>query len=49
MERLKPFDLRGPLAAWNLGLALFSFVGFLRTAPHLVHYVATRGVYESVR
>ena len=42
-------SLRGPLRAWNLGLAIFSAVGFLRTAPHLAHTIATQGLYVSVR
>jgi len=42
-------SLRGPLRAWNLGLAVFSAVGFLRTAPHLAHTIATQGLYVSVR
>jgi hypothetical protein len=42
-------SLRGPLRAWNLGLALFSAVGFLRITPHLVHTIATQGMYASVR
>ena len=43
-----PFSLRGPLRAWNLGLALFSAVGFLRTAPHLIWRAATFGFEASV-
>ena len=42
-------SLRGPLRAWNLGLAVFSAIGFLRTAPHLAHTIATQGLYVSVR
>ena len=31
-----PFDLIGPLAAWNAFLSLFSFIGMFRTVPFLV-------------
>jgi hypothetical protein len=30
-------------------LSVFSLVGFLRTAPHLLYYLFSRGFYESVR
>ncbi|KAK6054360.1 GNS1/SUR4 family protein [Cooperia oncophora] len=33
MEGRKPFGLEKPLFAWNLGLAIFSLVGFLRMTP----------------
>jgi elongation of very long chain fatty acids protein 6 len=33
----QPWDWRRTMAAWNLGLALFSLTGFLRTAPQLYH------------
>lgn len=49
MASRKPFALTAPLIAWNCVLAVFSTVGFLRTAPHLLHTLATRGAYESVR
>jgi hypothetical protein len=49
MASRKPFALTGPLIAWNCLLAAFSAAGFVRTAPHLLHTLATRGVYESVR
>ena len=45
---MKPFGLKGPLAVWNLLLALFSFVGFLRTAPHLINFLSRNGFYASV-
>ncbi|CAB9510421.1 of very long chain fatty acids protein 6 [Seminavis robusta] len=32
-----PLNWRKALAAWNLGLAIFSFAGFTRTAPQLAH------------
>jgi len=30
------FNLKGPLAAWNLFLAIYSFFGAVRTVPHLL-------------
>ncbi len=37
MANRKAFDLRNPLAAWNLLLSLFSAWGALRTVPHLIY------------
>lgn len=34
------FDLKNALAAWNLFLALFSIIGFCRTAPYLIYWMA---------
>ncbi|TMW63085.1 hypothetical protein Poli38472_005703 [Pythium oligandrum] len=48
MENRKPFDLRIPLALWNLALAVFSFMGSVRTAPFLLNTLYRRGVYNSV-
>ena len=36
MKDKKPFDLLGPLAAWNAALSLFSFIGMFRTVPFLI-------------
>jgi hypothetical protein len=33
--------LRKPMAAWNFTLAAFSAIGLLRTAPHLLHMLAS--------
>lgn len=41
MRNLKPFDLRTPLALWNLGLSVFSTYGMLRTAPHMIYRIST--------
>lgn len=48
MENRERFVLKKPLAAWNLALAIFSAIGFLRTAPHLLYYLVTEGFYSSV-
>jgi len=37
MKDRKKFDWKYPLALWNAGLSLFSFMGVLRTVPHLLH------------
>lgn len=41
MKDRKPFDLRYPLAAWNLFLSVFSAWGMIKTVPHLLFLVAT--------
>ncbi|CAN0127944.1 unnamed protein product [Heterosigma akashiwo] len=43
MKRREPLGLQGPLALWNLGLALFSAAGALRTAPHLLWMLRVGG------
>lgn len=40
--------LRGALRAWNLMLSIFSIIGFLRTAPHLLYYTWQKGFYASI-
>jgi elongation of very long chain fatty acids protein 6 len=37
MVKRDRFDLRYPLAYWNLFLSVFSFCGMIRTVPHLLH------------
>lgn len=37
------FKLRGPFAAWNLILAIFSMIGTTRTLPHLMRALHTEG------
>jgi len=48
MRHCQPFDLKKPLAAWNLFLAVFSFIGFLRTAPALFTMLNTYGFSYSL-
>lgn len=48
MRHLQPFDLKKPLAAWNLFLAVFSFIGTLRTAPALFTMLNTHGFNYSL-
>jgi hypothetical protein len=49
MKNRAPFKLRSPLLLWNICLATFSLIGFLRTAPHLLYFLFDRGFYSSVR
>lgn len=39
MKNRPAFDLKAPLAAWNLLLAAFSFMGVIRTAPYLFYWL----------
>lgn len=48
MAPRKRKELRYPLAAWNTTLAIFSFVGFLRTSPEFVHVLTQYGFHHSV-
>jgi hypothetical protein len=40
MKNRKPFDLKAPLAIWNLILSVFSIIGTIRLIPHLVYGLA---------
>jgi hypothetical protein len=44
MAKRQPFQLKGPLTAWNLFLAIFSAFGALRTVPHLCLLLYRHGV-----
>ena len=48
MKDRKPFQMKTALALWNLALSLFSFCGMVRTAPHLLHTIATKPFRDSV-
>lgn len=48
MRDRKPFDLKGPLALWNLGLAVFSFMGAMRTVPQLLNNLYQNDFYYSI-
>jgi len=48
MSKRDAFDLKGPLAAWNLFLAVFSLYGCLRTVPHLLHFLVSKSFEETV-
>jgi elongation of very long chain fatty acids protein 6 len=49
MKDRKPFKLKGLLGAWNIALATFSFLAFVRTLPeHLVVLMQPNGFHHSV-
>jgi len=48
MKHREPFGLQRSLAAWNLFLSVFSFIGAIRTAPFLLNSIVHRGFYHSV-
>jgi hypothetical protein len=45
---MKPFDLKWPLAGWNLFLSVFSLMGMSRMVPHVMTRVYAHGYYDSV-
>jgi hypothetical protein len=45
MKNRERFDLRYPLAYWNLLLAVFSAYGMIRTVPHML-YILTHNTFE---
>lgn len=48
LRNKEPFGLKGALAFWNLLLAVFSFMGVVRTAPTLLYRLYSNGVYDCV-
>jgi hypothetical protein len=48
MKSRQRFDLRFPLAYWNLFLSVFSFIGMIRTVPHLVHNVSYMSFEDTI-
>lgn len=48
MANRQPFDLKWPLAYWNLFLSTFSFIGMARTVPHLLHMLTTMQFKDTV-
>lgn len=44
MSKREAFELKGPLIAWNLLLAVFSFIGACRTLPEVIGLVAENGL-----
>lgn len=48
MKTREKFELRRPLQLWNLMLCLFSFMGAIRTMPHLVLTIYKHGLYYSI-
>ena len=48
MRSREPFNLRYPLALWNAGLSLFSFIGMCKTVPHLLGFLLTHTYEETI-
>jgi hypothetical protein len=48
MTYRKPFDLRVPLAYWNLLLSMFSFAGMFRTIPVLIHNLHSMSLVDNL-
>lgn len=49
MRNRQPFQLRKALTCWNILLASFSIMGFLRTAPELFHVLKSeQGFHKSI-
>lgn len=49
MKNREPFRFKGPLVLWNVCLAVFSIIAFVRTVPELVYLMRkTEGFHESV-
>ena len=42
------FSLYNEMIVWNSLLSIFSLIGFLRTAPHLINNLVHRGFFETV-
>eukprot|EP00090_Calanus_glacialis_P038347 TRINITY_DN6694_c0_g1_i1.p1 TRINITY_DN6694_c0_g1~~TRINITY_DN6694_c0_g1_i1.p1 ORF type:complete len:316 (-),score=18.19 TRINITY_DN6694_c0_g1_i1:471-1418(-) len=48
MANRPAFDLRRPLTAWSMFLAIFSVMGAARTMPEFIHTLYTQGFYHSL-
>ena len=48
MKCRKPFDLKTPLAYWNLLLSTFSFIGMTRTAPVLLYNLSSMSIKDNL-
>lgn len=48
MSSRPKFDLKGPLALWSGLLAVFSIIGFCRTAPEMFSTLRHHGFYHSI-
>jgi hypothetical protein len=47
MKNRPAWNCRKSMAAWNLGLSLFSFVGMIRTLPQLVHNLTSMSIRDN--
>ncbi|KAK6101734.1 GNS1/SUR4 family protein [Brugia pahangi] len=48
MKYRSAFNLRWPLFTWNLSLALFNILGFIRFAEDMIHTLLYQGIYPSL-
>eukprot|EP01038_Epipyxis_sp_PR26KG_P004153 gene4153-5917_t len=48
MKTMDPFDLKWPLALWNLFLCIFSAIGVWRTAPFLIASLLGKGFEHTI-
>jgi elongation of very long chain fatty acids protein 6 len=48
MANRKAFDLTMPLAYWNLFLSMFSFLGMIRTVPHLLNMLSLASLDQNL-
>jgi elongation of very long chain fatty acids protein 6 len=48
MTNRPAWNLRKPMALWNLGLSVFSWVGMFRTLPQLVHNLMTMSIRDNL-
>ena len=47
-EKVKGFNVKEAWKWWNLGLSLFSFCGAMRTVPHLIKNIYSKGFEHTV-
>lgn len=47
MSKREHFNLRGPMALWNIGLAIFSLMGTIRCLPEFIHILLSEGLQQS--
>lgn len=48
MAKRAPWNWRRSMAAWNLGLSIFSWIGMFRTLPQLAHNLMTMSVRDNL-
>lgn len=46
MKNREPWNWRNIMALWNLGLAVFSFIGMIRLLPYVLHIWSNQSVEE---
>lgn len=43
-----PWNWRGAMSLWNLGLSVFSAIGFVRVLPYTLHILATNSMQQAL-